>query len=275
MQLTKYILDLGRPVAYYPGLKALTGSTTASILLCQLLYWTPRVKKGFDGWIYKNSFELEEETGLTVYEQRTARRILVDKGLILEDFKNFDHSLIFKVNEEELNRQWEEVTRGGSKLIEQVAPEEVPATPKVTQSIGEFQGRETVKKGDLLDGILDAAKTPGFVKMQEIISIKNKIEKRLHIVADDKKWDAFFEFVYHRQVGNNESIDKFLDWATKKDNFDPMYLSAAKLKMLWPQAFIVEDKYGFKEDFVEKLPARQPEKIVAPMPKDIGLKKDF
>ena len=110
MKLTDYIIDIGRPIAYYPNLKKITGSTTASILLCQLLYWTSRTN---DGWIWKDSFDLEEETGLTPNEQRTAKRILIEKNLVKAEYKRLDHQYRYKVNQDVLNEMWEK--HGGKK----------------------------------------------------------------------------------------------------------------------------------------------------------------
>jgi hypothetical protein len=111
MKLTHYIVDLGRAVAYYPNLKKVTGSTTASILLCQLLYWSD---KSEDGWIYKNSYDIEEETGLTYFEQRTARKKLVKEGLITEREDFLMHRIGFMVCQDALNQKWEK--HGGKQL---------------------------------------------------------------------------------------------------------------------------------------------------------------
>ena len=116
MQLSNYILDLGRAVAYYPGLKLITGSTTATIMLCQFLYWTDKSK--YNGWVWKTSGEIEEETGLTYNEQRTARRILVEKSLLEEEFKRLDHTTRFRINVAELNSQWEKATGKKAKAAE-------------------------------------------------------------------------------------------------------------------------------------------------------------
>ena len=73
MKLSQFLTDVGRPVAYHPKLKKITGSTTATILLCQFIYWRGK-ESNKDGWLYKDSDEIEEETGLTYNEQKTARK---------------------------------------------------------------------------------------------------------------------------------------------------------------------------------------------------------
>lgn len=59
-----------RPIAYYPIYKKVTGSTTAGILLSQLMYWWAKV----DGRLfYKTDADIYEETALTERELKTAK----------------------------------------------------------------------------------------------------------------------------------------------------------------------------------------------------------
>lgn len=105
MKLTEFISDVGRPVAYYPGLKKITKSTTATILLCQLIYWTGK-QADPEGWIYKTSADLEEETGLTYDEQKTARTQLVKLGFIEEVYRRLDHQMAFRIMANAINENW-------------------------------------------------------------------------------------------------------------------------------------------------------------------------
>lgn len=109
MKLSETLIDIGRPVAYYPGLKVITNSTTATILLCQLLYWTGKGENK-DGSIYKTAEELEIETGLTYEEQLTARRKLAQLGIIEEHYARMEHRLYFKVHTEILNTLWDKAS---------------------------------------------------------------------------------------------------------------------------------------------------------------------
>jgi hypothetical protein len=284
MKLTNYIIDLGRVVAYYPNLKKVTESTTSSILLCQLLYWSNKTK---DGWIWKNSEEIEEETGLTYNEQKTARRTLVDLGLLEEENKRLSHSIRFRINQDALNARWEKITGDKTEpIVKEEAPVVVPIVTPVAPVEGTIEAsfmkplppvepRRTAveKKGDMLDALLDAEKSPGMQKMRAKISIKQKIEKKFGVIADDKRWDAFIEFVHNRQEKENQSIERFIDWAIQ-EGFNAMYWSPEKMKTLWPQAFIKADNSKPREDFVEKLPEKKEEEC-APMPTDIGRKREL
>ena len=105
MKLTDFLTDTGRPVAYFPKLKKLTGSTTATILLCQFIYWRGK-EKDPNGWLYKDSDEIEEETGLSYNEQKTARKKLRDAGLLKEHYARLDHQMRFLIDIEAINDKW-------------------------------------------------------------------------------------------------------------------------------------------------------------------------
>ena len=105
MKLTDFLQDVGRPVAYFPELKRITGSTTATILLCQFIYWRGK-EADQDGWLYKTSEEIEDETGLTYNEQKTARKALTEAGLLQEHYARLDHQLRFKIDLDKINESW-------------------------------------------------------------------------------------------------------------------------------------------------------------------------
>jgi hypothetical protein len=54
MKLTDFLQDVGRPVAFYPSLRRITGSTTATLFLCQLIYWKGK-EADKEGWIYNGA----------------------------------------------------------------------------------------------------------------------------------------------------------------------------------------------------------------------------
>lgn len=105
MKITEFLQDVGRPVAYYPSLRRITGSTNATILLCQFIYWRGK-ESDQDGWLYKDSDEIEQETGLSYNEQKTARKNLIDAGLIEEYYARLDHQMKFRVILDAVNTSW-------------------------------------------------------------------------------------------------------------------------------------------------------------------------
>ena len=102
MKLSDMLRNLGGMVAYYPSLRRITGGARATILLCQLSYWDGR---GIyeDGWIYKTAAELSEETGLSYDEQVTARKQLVERGLIEEYYARLEHRMLFRIKVDAIN----------------------------------------------------------------------------------------------------------------------------------------------------------------------------
>ena len=75
-----------RPIAYSVNLARITGDVKATLFLSQLIYWT-RVGVNVEhhgGWIFKSREQWTGETGLSRYEQESARVKLIKQGLIEE-----------------------------------------------------------------------------------------------------------------------------------------------------------------------------------------------
>jgi hypothetical protein len=70
-----------RVVAYSPDLARILGGVTTGAYFSQLMFLSD---KGNDpeGWIYKSEAEMSQETGLTKREQQTARKKLLNLGVI-------------------------------------------------------------------------------------------------------------------------------------------------------------------------------------------------
>lgn len=64
---------LDRPIAFHRCFVTLVGNVNAALLLSQAVYWQNRCQH-IDGYWWKTMDEWQEETGLTVREQETARR---------------------------------------------------------------------------------------------------------------------------------------------------------------------------------------------------------
>lgn len=75
-----------RPIAFNANLARLVGEAKSALLLSQLMYWT-RVGvhiQADEGWIQKSRDQWTLETGLSRYEQETARKRLARLGFIEE-----------------------------------------------------------------------------------------------------------------------------------------------------------------------------------------------
>jgi hypothetical protein len=101
---------LARPIAFHPALSRLVGKATAGLFLSQMVYWSER-RSHPDGWVYKSWKEWERETTLSEDEQRTARKLLENLGLIQIDyafkhfpdkFSKFEKDFCYRVNFEQL-----------------------------------------------------------------------------------------------------------------------------------------------------------------------------
>lgn len=249
MQLTSVIIELGRAVAYYPGLKKVTGSTTGTVLLCQFLYWHGKTNDP-QKWIYKTSDEIEEETGLTYNEQKTARDKLEELGIIIHEFKRLDHTSRYKVMEDVLNSLWEDAT--GKQSAKIVLPDEDSAQPEVTSPVR----RE--KKGDMLDGMIAFANSPAAKKAEALKEIDERVRKYFNVNTYGKAWEKFVEFVY-KQEKAGEKLEVFANYA-HSNGYSPIYFPPAKLMVMWPQAFsqaVIPERAD--EDFVKPLPQQNKE----------------
>lgn len=92
------ILDLlDRPIAFHRCFVRITGSVTAALMLSQAWHWT-KYTKDPDGWFWKSRAEWIEETGLTRFEQESARKRLREKGFLIEKLKGVPATVHFRVH---------------------------------------------------------------------------------------------------------------------------------------------------------------------------------
>ena len=61
-----------------------------AVLIAQLFYWKGK-QENTDGWIYKTKCELEQETGLTRWEQDTCTAELKKKGILETRYDRLEH----------------------------------------------------------------------------------------------------------------------------------------------------------------------------------------
>lgn len=310
MKLGNYTMDLGRVVAYYPELNKVTGSKTATLFLCQFLYWSSRCRD--DGWIYKNNYQIEDETGLTYMEQRTARKILIALGILEEEFKRIDRTMRFRINIETFNFLWEQISGNVSKVadkkeympeVEQPKVEESKAEkptaeqskiPAIKNSVArpsvselpesdfmrekrekkeekERRTQQTVK-GDLVDAVIYYAKNdPGMEKSNAMKDIQDKLEHKLRVSFNSSRWQKFIEYVYKRQTKYNEPVEKFITWMLEQK------AEGFKSTYYTPEKleFLYPQAFAKEEDekpFVEKLPDI-PEEKWDPMPEHLKTKR--
>ena len=81
-ELLLQILDL--PVSFHRCLVPITGSVTAALLLSQAICNAQEADRTLSEWFSKSQDEWDEETGLSRWEQETARRALREAGFLEE-----------------------------------------------------------------------------------------------------------------------------------------------------------------------------------------------
>ena len=96
------VFDL--PVTFHRCLVPVTGSVTAALMLSQAIWASQAADVHEDGWFSKSREEWEEETGLTRWEQQTARRVLRDGGFLEERRMGIPAKLCFRVRSDEVLR---------------------------------------------------------------------------------------------------------------------------------------------------------------------------
>lgn len=107
------IRGIGQAIAYFPKLGKYLGSVKAAIFLGQLIFWHDKTNNQLG--VYKSAEEIQEETGLTYKEQISARKTLVDLGLVTETYKRIEHKLYFKFNVEKFDQWFTEVNMANSQ----------------------------------------------------------------------------------------------------------------------------------------------------------------
>lgn len=96
MKLTELFTATGEPFSYYPGFVGQFDiSVNACVMLCFIAWKTFPDELG--GWKPMSSETIRQATGLSTKEQVTARRQLVEAGLVEEFYARLDHEMRFKI----------------------------------------------------------------------------------------------------------------------------------------------------------------------------------
>ena len=75
----------------------ITGGVTAALMLSQAIWTAQTIEGNGDGWFSKSRGQWTEETGLSRWEQETARRALRRSGLLEERRVGMPAKLWFRV----------------------------------------------------------------------------------------------------------------------------------------------------------------------------------
>lgn len=90
------------PIVFHKAFVGITESAVAALFLSYATYTTEKLPNSSEGWFSKTIEEWQKETGLTRFEQTTARRILREKGILIERRVGMPSMLWFKISKETL-----------------------------------------------------------------------------------------------------------------------------------------------------------------------------
>ncbi|VWB67757.1 hypothetical protein [Burkholderia lata] len=161
MAATDYLLDLGHPVAYYPGLVKHLGSVNAVLFFSQIFYWQDKAASELG--VYKTVEEIEAETGMTYREQATARKQLVDRGVLVETNKRLEHRVYYRIDLDRLNEMLESANCGkrisgeADSAVRGAAKAQVVNKTKTTTETTSKSTADTSAKRDVVDEKFDEA----------------------------------------------------------------------------------------------------------------------
>ena len=206
MKLSDYLDNLGRPMAYYPGLARALGDVKEAVFVCQLAYWRGK-EQDPDGWIYKTREEIEQETALTYKEQLHVRDSLKGKKLLEEHYARTEHRMYFRIDWDAVHELWEEhLTK--SKLPKHLTKSKLPpaqrengSSPKVN-SPSDQSSPGSLPKVISLNGISEntAEITSEITREGDGISLSNIWEQVLEQVQPDTPRASFRAYVQPSQA---------------------------------------------------------------------------
>ena len=107
------VFDL--PITFHRCLVRVTGSVTAALMLSQAMAWTEDLASEVEGWFMRSQGDWAEETGLSRWEQETARRVLRNCGLLEERKMGMPARLWFRVNRQRLGAALRELSERREK----------------------------------------------------------------------------------------------------------------------------------------------------------------
>jgi hypothetical protein len=92
------LLDIfDEPIVFQRAYVGLTGSAVAALFLSYAVYTTERLPQAAEGWFSKTIDAWQAETGLTRFEQQSARRILRDLDILIERRYGVPAVLLYKL----------------------------------------------------------------------------------------------------------------------------------------------------------------------------------
>ena len=101
------------PVSFHRCLVSVTGGVTSALLLSQAIWITQELEQPCDGWFSRSQEQWTQDTGLSRWEQETARKALRRAGLIEERRVGMPAKLWFRVCAHAVCRSLQDVSATG------------------------------------------------------------------------------------------------------------------------------------------------------------------
>ncbi|SEH89304.1 hypothetical protein [Paraburkholderia hospita] len=201
MKASEHLLNIGRPVAFYPGLVKYLGSVNAVLFFGQIFYWQD--KAASDLGVYKSVEEIEDETGLTYREQQTARKQLVERGVLIETHRRLEHRIYYRIDAAKIDELMDPTPRNAESADGEPANDAPGNSPNAESAVG------------------------GVRNPQAVNSTETTTETTNNIGAPDPKPSDEEQFseawaAYPKRAGGNSKADALKAWnARRKDKIEP------------------------------------------------------
>lgn len=213
--MSQFLQLVDRPIAFQRSFVRLGVGITGALFLSQIVYWQNRMG---GQWFYKTQADLEEETGLTRYEQEGARKKLVSCGVLEEAKRGIPAKLYFRVNPDRL----EELLVGENKHAG-VGKNNNQGCGNSASSDVENKHAGVGETNEQLRGNSASIHTVDHQETTQKIKTKNK-SLGASAEADTPKvkpsTDYFPEFeeawqVYPKRAGGNSKASAFKSWKAR------------------------------------------------------------
>lgn len=210
--MSQFLQLVDRPIAFQRSFVRLGVGITGALLLSQIVYWQNRME---GQWFYKTQADLEEETGLTRYEQEGARKKLVSCGVLEEAKRGIPAKLYFRVNQERL----EELLIGknqhagvgktnnqgcGNSASSDVENQHAGMGKTNEQSCGNSASIHTVDYQETTQKINTENKSLGASAEADTPKVKSSAD---YSPAFEEAWQA-----YPKRSGGNNKLSAFKAW---------------------------------------------------------------
>ena len=189
--MKKLKIDLDNVVVFHPILVRAFGSINIALFFQQLYFWSDKGKRQ-DGFIYKTSKEIEKETTLSYYQQKSCQKKLIEFGVLeIKKIKaNGAPTLHFKLNIERAQELIDNVQNSKfEKLKNRNSRNSKIHIQETSKSLTESTTKSTTEKKKKIKREKEKPSTEQFEKVRNLYGKKAVgIFMRLNVPFDFAIW---------------------------------------------------------------------------------------